>query len=280
MEELRDFIYLDDVSVNSHLSSLGHGVPSAITESEEDQEEKSGSLAGKIWGIGGEGGYSKQDINSTQTKLEITAPYRFRDLLSTLKDKGIQIHENPDPEYRQSGDMVRLEGVIEPMALFKVEAAVKELSEIFSPDLVDDVHNINQEPGKDGWSKEQTQQIQSVASFVEKMTGEEIPLRMKTPGGHYGVPLDRTKMRKDPVKQFGDEKEFTVIGRIDRTLQSGESWDPVSASSAPEEYISEDTGEWSAQLRKISSQFNLQVEIKDWELSGPSAIIHPIGLFW
>lgn len=92
------------------MSSLGRGVPSEVVRSSEGETEKSGEAGAKVWGIGAKGRYSGFDRNAIETTLQITAPYRFQDLIDELDKNDIDVYENPDPRSVARGDVVRIDG--------------------------------------------------------------------------------------------------------------------------------------------------------------------------
>jgi hypothetical protein len=280
MSELREFIYLDDGSLNSNLSSLGQGIPSEIVHSAEGETEKGANAGGGFMGFSLGGKYSNIDRDAVETTMTITAPYRFQDFLEILEDEGIMIHENPDPQSLNRGDVVRVEGSARPMSLFKFEVALKTIRRIINAEMQDSMEELDE--GVDDVSREDLKQLSVVEELLEHFTGEKIPLRFESDNWQYGVPLDRSKMRVDPPSAFLDEPEFKLIGRVERHIPDGGHWDPIQATSILDRYLPENeaSDELKRNLKNVGDELNIPTESDDWQLEGQTVTIHPIAVFW
>lgn len=280
MDELRDFAYLDDESLNSNLSSLGQGIPSEIVHSAEGETEKGGSAGGGIMGFNLGGKYSSIDRDAVETTMGISAPYRFQDFLEILDERGIEIYENPDPRSLSRGDVVRIEGPVRPMSLFKFEVAIKTIRTLANQETQASLEELDEEMedlGENEW-----EQLSVVEKLAEKFTGSEIPLRITSEEKRYGVSLDRNKMRVDAASTFIDEPEYKLIGRVERRILSDDYWDPIQVTSILERYLPEHgtAEEMRENLEDLSDELNIPTVSDDWQLDGHTAIIHPIAMFW
>lgn len=280
MQELREFVYIDDVSVNSHLSSLGRGVPSEVVHSFEDETEKGGEGGGTFWGIGAKGRYANIGRSGVERTLSITEPYRFEDLLEAIKDEEIDIHTNPDPRSVKRGDVVRIEGDTIPMSLFKFEVAIKTIRRILNTGTQEALDELDEDD--EDVDIDDVDDLPVIEKLIEEFTGEKVPLRMVTDDWSYGVPLDRENMKIAPAEAFLEEQEYTLIGRAERQVLSGDQWDPILATSVLQRYLpgTEATTELRQQLEEIAREMNMAIEDEDWVLKGHTAIIHPIAMFW
>lgn len=280
MSELREFIYLDDGSLNSNLSSLGQGIPSEIVHSAEGETEKGGSAGGGFMGLNFGGRYSNIDRDAVETTMTITAPYRFQDFLEILREEGIEIHENPDPRSLDRGDVVRIEGSARPMSLFKFEVAIKTIRTILNAEMQESMEELDEEV--DDVTNEELEQLSMIEELIEHFTGEKIPLRFESDDWQYGIPLDRSKMRVDPPSAFLDEPEFKLIGRLERHIPDGDYWDPIQATSILDRYLPENEApdEMRRDLETVADEMNIPTEPDDWQLEGQTATIHPIAVFW
>lgn len=280
MSELRDFVFINDVSLNSNLSSLGRGVPAEITHSSEGETEKSGEAGAKVLGFGTKGRYTGFDRSAIETTLQITAPYRFQDLLEALGEHGIDIYKNPDPRALARGDVVRIEGVAKPMSLFKIEVAVKAMREMVNSQTKELMMDIGESPRLD--DDVDLEEIGAMQDLIEQFTGEKLPLRMVTEDSSYGVALDREHMRMAASRAFVDEQEYTLFGRVDQRIVGDASWDPILATSILDRYFPEDspTDELRPSLKELARELNLSMKREDWELSAHTATIQPIAMFW
>jgi hypothetical protein len=87
---LREFTYLDDESINSHLSSLGVGLETTHTASDMDESESTGRFAALVPSPFGAGSasVSHRSLGSSeeQREVDITVPYRFQELIRQVKE--------------------------------------------------------------------------------------------------------------------------------------------------------------------------------------------------
>jgi hypothetical protein len=279
MPELREFVYLDDESLNSNLSSLGRGLPSQIIQSTEDEVEKGADAGGKIFGVGASARYGDIDRSAIETTLQVTLPYRFQDFLDTLDDEGVEIYENPDPRATQRGDVVRVEGKVKPMSLLKLEIAIQTLGDFFSEDTLQAFEGVD---AADDVSEIREAPIDHISQLLKTFTGERLPVQIESDGDQFAVSLDREKMRIDPAEALVDEQEFVIIGRVESKILRSQSWDPLVATSIIERYFPDEAEEMDIQeeVRELAREMNIEMEDSDWQLSGPTALIQPIAMFW
>ena len=280
MGELRDFVYIDDGSLNSNLSSLGRGIPSEVIRSSEGETEKSGEAGATLWGIGAKGNYLGVDRNAAETTLEITAPFRFQDLIESLEEHEIDIHENPDPRSLERGDVVRISGNAKPMSLFKFEATIKTIREILNTQIKKSLEDLDE---AQNWDEEvDLGEISTVQNLIEEFTGDRIPLRIETDDWAYGVTLERENMRILPSRAFLEEQQYILFGRVERRISRNNSWDPILATNIMDRYMPEETNgeEMRESLEDAAREMNIPMEDEDWELSGHTATIRPIAMFW
>lgn len=281
MSELREFVYLDDESLNSNLSSLGQGIPSEIVHSAEGETEKGGEAGGGVMGFSLGGKYSSIDRDAVETTMDISAPYRFQDFLEILDEEGIEIYENPDPRSLDRGDVVRIEGSARPMSLFKFEVAVKTIRTLVNAETQASIAELDGEAEEEVNGSE-LEQLSVIEELIEKFTGEKIPLRIESESWQYGVSLQRSKMRADPPTAFIDEPNYKLIGRVEQRILDGDSWDPVQATSIIDRYLPENDApeEMREQLEEVANEMSIPTESDDWQLEGHTATIYPIAVFW
>lgn len=277
MKELREFIYLDNTSLNSHLSSLGKALPSEMVRSTEGETEKGGHAGGGVLGAKLGGKYTDIDRDAVETTMTVTSPYRFQDFLDTLEEEGIDIYENPDPRSVDRGDLVRIEGHARPMALFKYEMAVKTIRMLANQETQSSLQNLE----GDSFDPVQLQQLKSFEKAIEQFIGGGIPLRFDSGEHLYGTALDREMMRTDPISTFLDEPQFKMIGRVKQRILGNETWDPVLATDLTDRYLpNESSDEVREQLEPDEEDININTTDEDWKLEEQTASIHPIAVFW
>lgn len=281
--ELREFVYLDDLSVNSHLSSLGRAVPQSIVEQDTDETETEGDLSARVpmVDIGAGGRRAWIDSMSTETQMKVTEPYRFEDLLEALDENEIDIHENPDVRACQRGDVVRINGNTRPMSLYRVEVAVQTFRNLLTDDMIEAIEQLSDQGGG-GMEEIEANQFDYIMTMLERATGDEIPLRIDTEDDVYGTALDRDKMRIPHERAFIEPTEYTLIGRILSTLPRNDSWDPIEASNLLDTYM--DNPETSAEFREaiftMANELNIAMPDDLVEIEGRTAIVYPIAIFW
>lgn len=105
--ELRELVYIDDTSVNGHLSSMGVGLETGVDESSGNTEGSRSRFFGNInvpglpLGLGGEGEKHQQKTEDIQKQIDITVPYRLQTLREIIEASGSEIKDpaNQDVSY-------------------------------------------------------------------------------------------------------------------------------------------------------------------------------------
>lgn len=290
--ELREFVYLNELSLNSHLSSLGVGIPEEILQKSGSETEKSGSAEGGLTipgtslGIKGGGRLSHMDTSNVQTRMQITAPYRFEELLNQISENGFDIIGNKNLGGTSRGDVVKIEGKIWPMSLFKVETAIKLFLEVMEEETLDNIEELpgDTEDSQQEITDEDYKQFKAMNQVIEKFIGETIPIRMHRNGIDAGISLDRSFMRTNPFRTFAEEKEFTLVGRVMERLRHTDLWDPNDLTNLMREYISIDEAE--EMLKNFeedieaSEDINISFEEKDRSIQAPGIVVFPIAIYW
>ena len=95
MNSLRDFVYIDESSLNSNLSSLGEGVLEEITEESEREKETGagGNLGIPGTSIGAGGQHSRVNTENVVSTMTILAPYRFQRLEQLVRENDIEVFD-------------------------------------------------------------------------------------------------------------------------------------------------------------------------------------------
>lgn len=279
MVELREFVYIDNNSLNSGLSSLGKGIPSEITHATEDQTEKGGEGGARVGSIGAEGSYLTLDRKQVETTLDITAPYRFHDLLEELKSKDISIKENPDPRQLSRGDVVKVQGDVYPMAFLKIEIAITAFGQFADSELNDAFRAIGEEPL---FGSEEQNEFSALSTIMEYFSGKEYPLRIEGTNGIYCTSLQRDEMRQNIFDAFSGTERFWLFGRVKRHVPGNEEWNPIHALNIIEKYAVEEDmpEEIQGSLRQSAEKLNISVEREDFRVRGHTAIIEPVAMYW
>lgn len=295
-DKLREFVYLDDISVNSHLSSLGKALPREVIEQSESGKETEGGANVKI----AEGSRMWAESSGTETTRDATTPYRFEELRNTLVDEEIPIHDNPDPRAVSRGDVIRVDGMAKPMSLYRIELAAMSFLEIFDgmieSDVIEDIDELaegnerkqNVDLSRTGEDKdikisEALDNLRTVLKLAEEFIGEGIPIRIVNDSDTYVTALNRPQLRVTGRQAFFDETRYVVFGRVKECITRGEVWDPIEATRVTAKYFreSEDVGDELRDIvRQLSDELELDMTEDDLLVKGRSVEINPMAVYW
>lgn len=295
-DKLREFIYLDDVSVNSHLSSLGKALPREVVEQSESGKETEDGADVKLV----KGSRVWSEFTGTETTRDATAPYGFEELRETLVEEDIQIHDNPDPRAVSRGDVIRVDGTTVPMSLYKIELAAMSFLEIFDgmmeSDVIEDIDELadederdqNIDPQRTGDEddielSEALDDLRTILELAEEFIGAGIPIRVVNEVGTYVTALDRSLMRVSGREVFFEETDYVIFGRVKGRINRDEEWDPIEATRVTGRYFqeSEDVGdELRDVLRQLSEEMELEMSEEDLLVEGRSVEINPMAVYW
>jgi len=278
--QLRNFVYLDDSTLNDHLSSLGQGIPQEVVQQSGGETETSGNAKIGIpnIGLGAGGERTRLNLDSAETTLRILAPDRFQQLEELVADNGETLYSNPS-EVPPRGSTIEITGEVSPMGLFKFEAALRSMLELVGDELQqaldeqDDVENI---------TDEDIQGMEQIEVMVSQLAGDKIPLEIVVDEKSYVTPLSREFMRVSPFSEFAENREYTVFGRVESTIDDDEQWDPTLATSVLDRYVpQENAGEdLRSRVRTMSRQMDMEIGGDNLIANGPGCVIHPIGMYW
>lgn len=280
MAQLRQFVYLDNDRLNNNLSSLGKGVPSEITRASENQTEKTGEAGGSVLGLRAGGGYGDLDRNQVETRLDITAPYRFQDLIEELDNLDIDVLKNPDVREIGRSDVVKIEAELRPMSIFKIEIAVEAIRNLASKEMRESLKTVGQQPP---YKQQEIEEMDAVSTLMEQFLGSRIPLRLETEEETYCTSLNRQSMRVAPTSAFVGNTNFTVFGRVNRRISRNDSWDPIESINIISRYLPDSESsveEFRDEIREIAQDLNVPMGSEDFSVSGRSAVIDPIAVYW
>jgi len=283
--KLREFVYLDEVSLDNCLSSLGEGVPEDMLKESGSETSSTGGLTAKIpyVNIGGRAERNYSNSSNLQTKIALSSPYRFQTLKTKIEDNNINVYTNEDDlDALSRGDVLELSGTITTMSLFKLEIAIKAILSLMDEDTQGAMDAIQDEEDTIV-SENESEEMRMLSMLVEKFTGDKIPLRMEINGYPIGLELDRASVRMNPARVFLDPHEYTLFGRVEHVLRSDrETWDPVDATNILDRYLSEERvgEEFRSEISVAADQLQIPMNEEDMLITGPGAVVHPIGIYW
>ncbi|WP_160134734.1 DUF6414 family protein [Halococcus salsus] len=283
VDSLRDFVYINEESLNSNLSSLGRGVLEEITEESGAEAETSGGGSINLPSFfRASGSHSRLNTENVTSTMRVLAPYRFQSLESLVESEDIPVFDGTSGGDPSRGDTIRLEGEVSSMSLFKLESALNAFTELLGGDTIETLSEVGDENLPDNLSSQQLEQINQVQQLVSQFTGSAVPLRMDINGYPIAVPLEREFMRTSPEEEFLSDRKYTVFGRVENKVSSGETWDPVNLTRIVDKYAPQEGSgaEFRANMTSWASQVNISLEQDDMLIKGPASVVSPIAMYW
>lgn len=254
--ELRQFVYLDDLAVQSLLASKGIAMPEEITETDESIREAGGGgsakaglevpMVGKA-DLGVDMSGSKTGREMLQTQRRITNQFAFNRLHEELDNQVIDLTENtnfsPSP-----GDIIKIQAPIRTDAIFRV---LKVLS------LFSDIADI-----------ENQEEIQK----AEEMLYEDaigVSIEYENSRFSFASTLKPSNLWVDEERAFLGNKEYVVFGRVFDSFDGDQKWDYLDLAEIVDTIVADETMD---DLRTVISAFIEKMgEAKgEFELPDPS----------
>ncbi|MCU4744297.1 DUF6414 family protein [Natronoglomus mannanivorans] len=230
--ELREFVYLDALSVYSLLASLGEPVVQKTEnidestrdssrniglEAEIDAEGRIGELINKVsTHLGASGGV---DISKSETAREllrttsrVNDQYRFDLLYNRLGEQITELPVDTDPSegdvisLSEDTDVIKVTGIIETDPLYRLANSMIAIEK-----------SLGKKSPKD----------------VEKMMdlyGGKIPLVLQPKDGeryNYIMTVDKSNIWVDELQEFLGGNNYTVVGRLKGRVSENQEWDSV-----------------------------------------------------
>lgn len=238
-DQLREFIYLDSLSMQSLLASMEVGSPELIRElSEQSQTERreftSSANVGtsEVGSISGGVNMSNSETGKEVLEIEkkISDQHRFKDLYSKLEDNEKitvlpQGWSNDPEEYNldASGiDIVEFTGKVQTDPLYRMINVISLIARsisLFTPYL--DVEDSEQ---LEKLSQENIEEVR------EAVYGNQVGLKIEVDDSNlnYVAALEEDKLWIDnPRREFSGSKEYTVLGRVVGVVGENNDWDYI-----------------------------------------------------
>lgn len=236
--ELREFVYLDSLSVNSLLASLYMAIPDAVervleTEDEDHglSEVNAGINLHSILNVGGrkENTDIERELSQTTTTARINTQYRFTVLYEALKSLG-RVKDLTDEDLKSgdidalnNGDVVKIRGQCSTDPLYRVMGSAELLEEASS--------DSNQ-------LIEQESVVGQRNQFYNGMVG--LKVEPKNESGPFGMAVKSEDLWIDDRREFLGQQEYTVLGRIEGKIPSNREWDLIDALRVLEGFVPPD----------------------------------------
>jgi len=215
LDNPRQFIYLDDLSVESLLASKGEGgITSQVTKekSNEESEELRGDIGGSIGGIGSKVSASKMQRNANRTASVNhfnLVQSQFTRLHNSDRIKFRTLDKESNIEDVERGDILEIEANISVNKLYRTSKTFEYLDDLF-PDEIGENH-----------------QIRSVMEKLSSLFEDSIPIVGKA------TSLDMAK-NGDIKENYDPDNPLTFVGNLKHELL----WtDPANSLYGEEEFI-------------------------------------------
>ena len=309
--DLRQFVYLDSLAVQSLLASLNIPITEEAIEVTEESYEGGGSAGAKgsvsVPGLGNLGGNldlsgSKTGTEILETTKRINDQYLFSQLYQKLKENN-DLTQLPEERATNSGSQLSFDNgqMIEIEGMAKTDPFYRMLNvaSVFA--------NIS------GIDVDESQ----VRDARESIYGEEVGLVVETSEGDYSYAMSMAKENlwiDDPRREFLGTRSYTVLGRVEEIVPPNKEWDYIDLLRVAGTVLSENSidsiRELGNQLVDLidgfeqevpfpdlgnvspedlqsdgdppTKQSSIKLDIEDKALSveGVAVIIQPIAIYW
>ncbi|QIB78815.1 hypothetical protein G3A49_11970 [Haloferax volcanii] len=303
-DELREFVYLDSMSVNSLLASQYMAVPETVRDVSEDIEgdDSQKGLSGSIGfqGIGSIGGNwksgdSEQSRRMSETEQRINDQYRFSMLYKTLKESDqltnlseAKATDTTSLELSQ-GQVVKVTGNCETDPLYRLLSAISLMMRFTKAEQMPqdefDTNDLDDITLDDGNS--------IFALWKEILHGEQIGLKIDPDGFRYPVIMSVgiENMWVNPEREFLGAQNYTVVGRVTQVNSGNEAWDFIDLLKIFRSVFSDESvdkfrdsitevGEKLNQSDNGEFQIDVEINREDYVVEEPAVIIDPIAIYW
>ena len=263
---LREFIYLDDVSVTSLLASISRGVPTSLTEKNMTKKSKKGELSVEPYGVGVKG----QNENITKSSTEVVRKFVAQSQFSELLRVGDYTNLTNGGKEKISVDELKRGGILE----VEIELRAYFLFHLykFSDYFFELYERIPQS------QSESMQKTQELMKLVKTLFPEEIPVVGKVKsykyveddnevvccenlsenqGSNFSVvgTLKPDMLWQNPNIFLYEENTFTAYCRISEG-NIKEQWQPLKLTKALNSLFPKLGNQFSSQVNQIKEEFN------------------------
>jgi len=176
---LREFVYLDEISVYSLLASRSGPVPTHFTDTESEslQDQLTGGVSIGVPGAKSEiqGASNAEKLNSSQIVRKASAQARFKQFLEAEEKDFVfrataDTQHTPDPAGVDRGDLFEMQVELNADETFQISTTITALVEILTE---------NQAQLEAYVDHEQTQQVLAYNRILERLLVGLIPIKAK-----------------------------------------------------------------------------------------------------
>jgi len=217
--EFRQFIYLDNLAVQTLLASYNIAAPESVRESREAiTEESSGldfraginlpSMAELKIGANSSGAETAKEIFEAEKR--INDQYLFSILHDALEDSDeiVDLTGSTEKISFSTGDMVKIRGEVKTDPIYRVLSVLSIINDL---NLVDE-------------TEDDLDQIEDIRELLyANQVG--LSLQVEESMSSFGMSLDLDNMWGDENREFLGRREYVAVGRIRETFGRENKWD-------------------------------------------------------
>lgn len=216
---LRNFLYLDETTVDQFLSQLENGlIDGPMTVKDTNSKEASGSAGANLYAFRGQGQITSDASSETERTIRFTPESKFSHLYNLLRDNEyIQpLTGFDEATYQQIevGEVVEVRGNGRLPQWENLKRTISDMSGLLE---------IMQLAGQDPFEDENARLGYEAVTRLSSMQGQESTLVMVTP---LNAPKFTIAARLDPDgvmrKKEDLEAEITLLGKVQRVLRPGD----------------------------------------------------------
>ena len=302
--ELREFVYLDSMSINSLLASQYVAIPETVRDISEEIEGEEGNKGINaslgFQGVGSIGGQwsskeSDRDRQMAETEKKINDQYRFSMLYRSLnksdKLKNLSTAETDDNSSIQlsQGQVIKAEGHFETDPFYRLLSAVSLIMRFAKAEEAP-----QQQRDFEDFEEMLTEEGQTVFSlWKDILHGEQIGLKIETE--HFNYPILMSvgieNLWVNPEREFLGSKNYTVVGRVVQTITGEEKWDFIDLLKICGSVFSDNSvdnlrdaltevGDEIANVDEEGFQFDVEIDREDYVVEEPAVIVDPVAVYW
>lgn len=307
-KELREFVYLDPMSVNSLLASQQMAVPQTVREVSEDiqGENSQGSIGGSIGfqGLGISGNLGKGDTEESrrlaETERRINDQYRFSILHRTLTEANQLTDLDQEEADEQNtislnqGDVIKATGTCTTDPFYQLLTSLSSMLRISRVEDIEQAEVANREEGNFEEMTD-TEGNWVFDTWKDILHGEQISLKINPLNHSY--PILMSVQTEDlwirPEREFAGDRKFSVVGRVSQMLTSRSKWDFIDLLQIMDGTFTEESVDSFRDIfTSVSEEINnkeeqdenfeidADMDRDEFVVEGPAILIKPIAIYW
>jgi len=305
MSELREFIYLDSMSVNSLLASQYVALPETVRSVSEELE--GGNTEAGIGGSLGIAGHASIEANISSGEHEegrqlseierrVNEQYRFSILYNTLVENDqltdLSDYSADNGLSLEQGDTIKINGKFETDPFYRLLSAISLMMRI------EQAREVPNQPSEDfeeldGMNISEDQNV--FDTWKDILHGEQIGLKIESEEFRYPLvmSLEYDNLWTNPEREFLGSQNYTVVGRVKQVLNGNEKWDFVDLLRIMDSVFAEESVEnFREAFRQVSDEigeigeeegefsFDITIDEEDYLVDERAIVIEPIAIYW